>query len=309
MEVKQIAVLLLSFGGPDSPEAITPFLKNIIKGRTPSEEVVEIMKERYCRIGWKSPITEITRMQAEALQKQLNKKTGPSLKVYIGMRHWHPFIRDTLSEITEAGFKKIIAICMTPQRSNFSADGYKKDLYDSLGVLKEKPEVTFVPEWHLNRSFHKAVAEKIVSAMVSFQGDANKTSVIFSAHSLPLKFISKDDPYRDHIQETIMGVLSYTGPLDWKLGYQSRGFIPGDWLEPSVDSVLENLPAEGYKNVLIVPIVFVSDHIETLYDIDIQYREKAESLGLVFNRSKSLNDSPKFIDSLAEIVMKEIGNE
>ncbi len=306
MGVTKIAVLLLSFGGPDSSEAIIPFLKNIIKGRSPTKQVVETMKERYCRIGWKSPITEITLMQAEALERELKNKTKGPLKVYVGMRHWHPFIKDALSEIADEGCKKVIAICMTPQSSNFSTNGYKKDLFDSLQCLKGKTEVTFVPEWYLNPSFQEAVAEKIDLAMAPFKGEGNKTAVIFSAHSLPLRFIGKDDPYVDQIQETIREVLSCTGPLDWRLGYQSRGFIPGDWLEPSVDSILEKLPGEGYKNVLIVPIVFVSDHIETLYDIDILYREKAESLGLVFNRTESLNDSPKFINALAEIVMGEI---
>jgi ferrochelatase len=306
---KDIAVLLLSFGGVDSPDAILPFLKNIIKGRAPSQEVVDTMRERYNRIGGKSPITDITRMQAHALQSKLKNITKESLKVYVGMRHWHPFIKDTLLEIEKAGCKKIIAICMTPQRSKFSAGGYKNDLLEGIKGLQKKPEVVFVPEWHLNCCFHEAVAEKINSAMASFKNKGNKTAVIFSAHSLPLKFLDKDDPYVKQIQETIREVLTFTGPLDWRLGYQSRGFIPGDWLEPTVESIIENLPEEGYKNVLIVPIVFVSDHIETLYDIDILYREQAESLDLNFNRSESLNASPKFIDALAEIVIGEISNE
>ncbi len=306
---KDIAVLLLSFGGADSSDAILPFLKNILKGRAPSQDVVDTMRERYRRIGWRSPITDITRMQAHALESQLKNKTKEFFKVYIGMRHWHPLIKDTLLEIEKAGCKKIIAICMTPQRSNFSAGGYKNDLFEGLKGLQKKPEVVFVPEWHLNRSFHEAVAEKIDSAMASFKDKGNKTAVIFSAHSLPLKFLGKDDPYVEQIQETIREVLTYTGPLDWRLGYQSRGFIPGDWLEPTVDSIIESLPEEGYKNVLIVPIVFVSDHIETLYDIDILYRGKVESLCLNFKRSESLNTSPKFIDALAEIVMKEINDE
>lgn len=304
--MNETAVLLLAFGGPDSLEAISPFLKNVMRGRTPSPEMIKTIEERYRKIGGKSPITEITRKQAGALQKQLEKKSEASLSVHIGMRHWHPFIKETLSEIADAGCKKIIAVCMTPQRSNYSANGYEKDVLNGLEGLKEKPDIRFVSEWHMNQRFQEAVAEKINEAIIPFKENGQKTAVIFSAHSLPLKVMDNDDPYVNQINETIKGVLSVTGELDWKLGYQSKGLAPGEWLEPTVESVLKNLPGEGYKNVLIVPIVFVSDHVETLYDIDIVYRQQAESLGLNFNRSKSLNDSPKFIDALSEVVMEAI---
>ena len=307
--MKNTAVLLLAFGGADSIEAVPSFLKKVMKGRVPSPEALKIIKERYGEIGGKSPITEITRKQAEALQKLLERKSKVSIKVYFGMRNWHPFIKDTLSEIAETGCKKIIALCMTPQRSNYSVSGYGKDIFDSIESLKEKPEVLFVPEWHRNKNFQETVAEKIIEAMIPLKENGGKTAVIFSAHSLPYKVMDKDDPYVNQINETIKGVLSITGELDWKLAYQSRGLAPGEWLEPTVDSVLDGLPEQGYKNVVLVPIVFVSDHIETLYDIDIMYRKQAESLGLNFSRSKSLNDSPKFIEALSEIVMEAINHK
>ena len=304
--MKNTAILLLAFGGPDSAEAISPFLKNVMSGRTPSPEMIKTIKERYCKIGGKSPITEITRKQADALQKQLEKKSDAHLSVHIGMRHWHPFIKETLSEITDTGCKKIIAICMTPQRSNYSANWYEKDVFNGLEGLKEKPDVRFVSEWHMNQRFQEAVAKKINEAIIPFKENRQKTAVIFSAHSLPLKVMDNNDPYVSQLNETIKGILYVTGELDWKLGYQSKGLAPGEWLEPTVESILENLPGEGYKNVLIVPIVFVSDHVETLYDIDIVYRQQAEFLGLNFNRSKSLNDSPEFIEALSEVVMEAI---
>tara|TARA_B100000315_G_scaffold23860_2_gene20643 strand:- start:8290 stop:9219 length:930 start_codon:yes stop_codon:yes gene_type:complete len=306
--MKDTAILLLAFGGPDTPEAILPFLKNVMSGRAPSPGMMNSIKKRYCEIGGKSPITEITRKQAQALQKQLEKKSEDTFGVYTGMRHWHPFIKETLSEITDAGCKKIIAICMTPQRSNYSANAYEKDVSNGLDGLKEKPDLRFVSQWHMNRRFHEAVAEKISEAMIPFKENGQKTAVIFSAHSLPLKVMDNDDPYVNQINETIKGVSSVTGELDWKLGYQSKGLAPGEWLEPTVDTIIENLPTEGYKNVLIVPIVFVSDHVETLYDIDIVYRQKTESLGLNFQRTKSLNDSPKFIEALSEIVVETLNH-
>ena len=304
--MKDTAILLLAFGGPNTPEDISPFLKNVMRGRVPSPGMIKTITERYSEIGGKSPITEITRLQAQALQKQLEKKSESISGVYIGMRNWHPFIKETLSEIADTGCKKIIAICMTPQRSNYSANGYEKDVSDGLDALKVNPDLRFVPEWHMNHLFHEAVAEKITEAMILFKENGQKTAVIFSAHSLPLKVINNNDPYVNQINETIKGILSVTGELDWKLGYQSKGLAPGEWLEPTVDSIIESLPREGYKNVLIVPVVFVSDHVETLYDIDIVYRCQAESLGLNFQRTKSLNDSSKFIEALSEIVMQVI---
>ena len=306
--MKNTTILLLAFGGADSIEAIPTFLKNVMSGRAPSPGMIKTVKERYCKIGGKSPITEITRLQAQALQKKLEKKSEAPLNVQIGMRHWHPFIKETLSEILDTGCKKIIAICMTPQRSNYSANGYKKDVSDGLEGLKEKPNLRFVHEWHMNHLFHEAVTERITEAMIPFKENGQKTAVIFSAHSLPLKVMNNNDPYVNQINETIKGVLSVTGELDWKLGYQSKGLAPGEWLEPTVDSIIESLPGEGYKNVLIVPVVFVSDHVETLYDIDIVYRCQAESLGLNFQRTKSLNDSSKFIEALSEIVMEAISH-
>lgn len=307
--MNEIAILLLAFGGADSIESIPSFLKNVMKGRDPSPEMIKTIQERYSKIGGESPLADLTRLQAAALEVQLKKKTETEIEVFVGMRYWRPFIKDAISEINQSGHKKIIAICMTPQKSNYSAVGYKKDLDESLNGLDKKPEVIFIPGWHDNKLFQEAVAEKINEAMTPFKESGQKTAVIFSAHSLPLNFMGKDDPYVNQVNESINGILSFTGELDWKLAYQSKGYTPGEWLEPSVESVIEDLPNEGHKNVLIVPLVFVSDHVETLYDIDIQYRNKAESLGLNFSRTESLNDSPKFIEALTEVVMQAISHE
>jgi ferrochelatase len=302
MPANRKAVLLMAFGGVESLEDVEPFLKNIIKGREPTLKMVEEIKERYRLIGGKSPLREITFRQAGALQESLRKRGQRVYSVYTGMRYWHPYIKDTLTEIHKAGITSIIAIVMAPHRSNYSALAYQTDLKAALEGLTPEPEVEFISEWYKNRHFQEAVAENIVKGLTFFH-NREKTVVIFSAHSLPIKFMDPKDPYVRQIEETINEIITITGPLKWKLGYQSKGMIPGEWLGPDVDSIMGRLTEEGIENVLLVPVGFVSDHVETLYDIDIVYRKKAESIGLKFNRTPSLNDSPKLIDALTDIVL------
>jgi len=293
------AVLLLAFGGPESLDDVGPFLQNISGRRLSSEQTEEIV-ERYKLIGGKSPLREITERQAGALQKKLDDQKKP-YEVFIGMRYWHPYIKETLDEITGKGITDIKAIIMAPQKSEFSENGYQKALDTAIKELELDCNIKLVSEWYSNKNFVHGMAERIKKGISSFE-DEDTTLVLFTAHSLPLKFISPADRYVTQIQKTIEAILEITGELNWKMGFQSKGMIPGDWLEPTVDSILKSLTWEGYKGVLFVPICFVSDHVETLYDIDIVYRDKVESQGLQFSRAESLNDSPELIEALADLV-------
>ena len=331
-----IAILLLAFGCPDSIESIEPFITNVMGGRKPSPNQLQKIKERYLMIGGHSPLLDITRRQAEALEKKLNSTSsfsppykggdrgGRYFKVFVGMRYWHPFIKDTLNEIKNSGAERIVAVVMAPHYSKISTDGYIKAVNEAMAELTplfpplEKGgeggfDISFINNWHTHPLFLEAVAEKINKGFSYFK-DINKKEiqVIFSAHSLPIPPLEKggeggfrDDPYAKQLNETIEGIIRHTGDIIWHLGFQSKGMSAGEWLEPTVDSILERLSKDGKKYVLIVPVGFVSDHIETLYDIDIFYKETAKSLGLIFHRTESLNDSPKFIDALIDIVKKQ----
>lgn len=296
------AVLLLAFGGVESLADVEPFLQNITKGRELTSEMVETVKQRYRLIGGKSPLREITLRQAQALQASLEKRKKGAYRVYTGMRYWHPYIQDTLYEIHEAGINKITAIIMTPQQSGYTTEAYQTALKAASNKLTPKPDIRLVCDLHNNRHFLEAVAEKIIAGLASFV-NKEKTLVVFSAHSIPLRSMGSKDPYVKQLTETIDGILTITGGFNWKLGYQSKGMMPGVWLEPSVDSIIDGLPEAGLENVLLVPVGFVADHVETLYDIDIVYRKKAESLGLNFNRTLSLNDTPKLINALADVAL------
>ncbi len=292
----------MTFGGVESLEDVASFLENVTGGLKLPQRVVEEVKERYRLIGGRSPLREITLRQAQSLQIRLDKIRKGTYRVYIGMRHWHPYIKDTLYEIQNAGIGDVIAVIMAPQSSGYIARGYQTDLDSAAKGLKSGITIELIVDWHLNRMYLEAIAEKIFDGLASFE-HRGKTAVIFSAHSLPLGFLEPSDQYVRQIEETINGLTAITGPLKWSLGYQSKGKRAGDWLEPDIGSIIEGLPKQGFKNVLIVPIGFVADHVETLYDIDIEYRRKAQSIGLRFRRTASLNDTPKFIEALSDIVL------
>ena len=295
------AVLLLAFGGPEDLDSIEPFLRNVLVGRPITPELVERVKKRYALIGGKSPLPEITRSQARLLEERLNL----SYKVYVGMRYWHPFIKDTVKKIKDDGIKRIIALPMAAQNSKASTGGY----IDALNNALEEHaglDVKGIGAWNKNRFYSQAVAETVMAALDEFPGERRRhVQVIFSAHSLPKRTV-EGDPYEAQLRESIEDVLKVVGPLNWHLAYQSKGQAPVEWLGPEVETVMEGLAGEGKMDVLIVPIGFVCDHVETLYDIDIVFKKKADELGINFRRARSLNVSPTFIDALADIVMKNL---
>ena len=302
---EKTGVLLLAFGGPDSLDSVKPFLESVLAGRPVSDEQVQRAKDRYKLIGGKSPLLDITDRQAKALESELSNNYQ-DLNVYVGMRHWHPYIKDTIDELAKAGIKKVVAVSMAPQNSKASTGGYVKSVEAAKEVVAEAPEITFVDDWHNNPLFLELLANKVEQGLSQFPTDRRENvHVIFSAHSLPEK-LAENDPYVYQLKETISGVLSLTGPLNYTLAYQSRGGGPSEWLEPDVDKVLEELSEKGVKDVLLVPFGFVSDHVETLYDIDIVYKKKAQSLGLKFIRTSSFNDSVDFIEVLAKIVSEKL---
>ena len=275
-------------------------------------------------IGGRSPLLDITQRQAEALERDLNRgkgqgTRGEDFRVFVGMRYWHPFIKDTLKEIVSLKAERIVVLVMAPHYSTLSTGNYIKAVNDAITELlpisppyirgsERGLNISFINNWHTHPLFLEAITEKIKKGVSNFsslisspprgEGQGEGVQVIFSAHSLP----EKDDTYVKQLNETIDGVIKLTGDIPWHLGFQSKGMSPGEWLEPAVDSILERLSKEGKKYILIVPIGFVSDHIETLYDINIVYKKMAESLGMIFYRTESLNDSPKFIESLSDIV-------
>ncbi len=294
------ALLLLAFGGPRSLEEVE-FLLTCLFGRKPSPELLERVKERYRLIGGCSPLPAITERQAKALEEKLNSR-GYSFKSYVGMRYSQPLVEETLKEILQDGVKEVVAIPMAPFRSRFSTGAYKEELNRANKISGEKLKITFIEGWHSHPLFVQVVAERVVEGLKQFTPEeSRRVHLIFTAHSLSESIVG-NDPYVDDMKESVNEVLKRIGPLPWHMAFQSKGGGPGRWIAPEVESVLVELNKIGIKEVLIIPIGFVSDHIEVLYDIDILYKEKAESLGMILKRIQSLNFSERFIEALASIV-------
>jgi ferrochelatase len=357
-----IGVVLLNLGGPDSIQAVRPFLYNLFSDRQIIKLGLSFMqrplawlistirsiktKKMYSLIGNKSPILDITMAQAKALEEALNlssiksphppftkvgntgekitppfskgglggiTNSSPSFKVYVGMRYWYPLIEEVIPEIYNAGINKLIVISLYPQYSVATSGS-------SFSKLKEvvadySIEIFCISSWYNHPLYIEALVDVIKKGMESFTpslalhprgggvggGDIH---VLFSAHSLPQKIIDEGDPYVYQIMGTIEEIIKRIS-IKWHLSYQSKSG-PVKWLEPSTDEKLKELAGEGVKNVLVVPISFVSDHIETLYEIDILYKNLAEKLGIKLKRVESLNTHPVFIGALKDMVQKNV---
>ena len=325
-----IGVLLLNLGGPDSLESVRPFLFNLFSDRDIIKLPVPSFLQRglawtiaalrskkvigyYRMIGGSSPILDITRVQAEALERFLNSELQTlnselKYRVYFGMRYSQPFIKDVVKKIIDDAIKKVIVLPLFPHYSQATTGSSFKEVRRALkvfGVEGSVFKVTYIERWYDHPKYLTALSEKIEEGLDKFD-NPEKVKVIFSAHSLPKSFIDKGDPYLRHLNETISDVVTRIRPISWHLSFQSRSG-PVKWLEPSTDVIINKLAEEGCKKILIVPISFVSDHLETLYEIDILYRKMAEEMGVVLKRAESLNASPKFIDALGEIVLTNLG--
>lgn len=299
------ALLLLAFGGPRSLGEVEFFLTRLFKGRKPSPEQLEKVKERYRLIGGFSPLLKITQAQAKALKEKLNEK-GYSFKSYVGMLYGYPLIEETLEEILQDGFHEVIAIPMATFRSRMSTGAYIEEVNRVHRTLGGGMGISFVEGWHLHPLFLKAFQEKVREGLMEFAlEERNKVHLIFTAHSLP-KTLVEGDRYVNDFQTAVKGVLEGIERLKWHIAFQSKGVGSEEWMGPDVESVLSELSEDKVREVLIVPMGFVSDHIEILYDIDILYQKKAESLGMRLKRSPSLNSSERFIEALASTVEQHI---
>ncbi len=296
----------MAFGGPNSLDEVGPFLQNLLGRGVPAQRLREV-KDRYRLIGGGSPLLENTLRQARHLENALNVQE-PKFKVYVGMRHWHPFIAEALGEILKQGIHRIIALSLVPYQSKMSTEPYVLALRRAMAASKGKLEISGVKGWHTHPLFLQALAEKLQEVLIQFPIEVrHRVHVIFSAHSLPKSAIA-GDPYVEQIEATIRGIMGITGPLPWRLAFQSGGANRGEWLEPEVNTVLRDLVEEGHREVLVAPVGFVADNIETLYDIDILYKQQAESMGMSFRRSPCLNDSDRFIEALSHIVRENLGD-
>ena len=290
------AVLLLAFGGPQSMDEVEPFLRALMEGRQVPDRQIEAVKERYRLIGGGSPLKSITAMQAKGLEAALNQ-AGPLYRVFAGMRYTEPSIEHAVEQIVSLGIHEVIALPLSPYYNSASTGKYLQRLEQSVAGTDLRVKV--IKSYNTNPLFIKAVEQTIpVTGM-----DSDSTFTIFSAHSLPVATAAADR-YVDQLEQTLKLIMDDISLPAYVLAFQSRGMTGGDWLGPDVKDIMDRCAKDNKKNIIVVPYGFVSDHVETLYDIDIVYKQYADSLGLNFIRARSLNTSELFIQALKDVVEK-----
>ncbi len=302
---EKIGVLLMAYGSPASINEVEAYLTHIQGGKIPSPGQIEDLKRRYQRIGGKSPLLDITQKQADSLQERLNHGRE-NYQVYVGMKHALPFISDAVQKMSEEGIAKGVAIALAPHFSKMSIGGYIKVAEEAQQKLEGKIKLTFVKSWNKHPVFIQAVVEKITNALQNFNASSPEITVIFTAHSLPERILESNDPYPQELQESCQLMASILELKEWYLAYQSASATGEKWLGPEVKDLIQKLHQKGAKNILIVPIGFVSDHLEVLYDIDVVCKKLAESLGLKLHRTESLNASPLLIETLCSLVEEKL---
>jgi ferrochelatase len=310
------ALVLLNMGGPDALDSIEPFLFNLFADRDlihlPLGEVLQKpfarlishfrarrVRENYRAIGGKSPLLHWTMQQARAVAEEL----GPSFRPYVAMRYWHPRAEETLRRMAADGVERAVVLSMYPHYTGATTGSSLKDFRRAAEKVFPALKYSVIEQWYDWPGYLDALAGCVREGLARFSPDvSDKAQILFSAHALPLKFIDRGDPYLEHVLATVKGTMQRVGQRDWHLGFQSRSG-PVKWMEPDTVEVLDRLAAEGHEAVLMVPISFVSDHIETLHEIDIEYREHARQGGIRhFERSPSLNDHCAFIRGMAALV-------
>lgn len=296
--MNDVGVLVMAYGGPNTLEEVEPYLLDVRGYRETPPRVIEVVRARYERIGGRSPILEHTRAQARALEGAL-QALGASFVVEVGMRHWHPFIKDALESLEARGTTRVVGLVMAPHYSQLSIGKY----FEQVRAAGSTVTVVPIVEWHLAPGYVRALVDRVRRALLRFpEAIRDHVAVVFTAHSLPARIRDLDDPYPDQLAATVRAVSESLGAQPYRFAYQSAGKTAEPWLGPDVGEVVEWLAASGVRDVLVAPIGFVSEHLEILYDIDVELREHAATLGVRLERIEMLGQHHEMIAELATLV-------
>lgn len=295
-------MLLLSYGGPRSESEVEPFLRHVTGGRPLSPEMVAEFQARYGRIGGRSPLPEIVDELVVALENRL--RSAGRYRVTVGNLHSSPSLADAIAELQARHVSRVVAIALVPQYSAATVGRYLGELDSALEAAGRPFPVAAVRRWTSHLALVEAFAERLQTALAALDpAERAASEVVFTAHSVPIMAVSGEDPFEAELHTTADGVARRAGIAKWRLAYQSVGRAGGEWFGPSVADALVALAAEGKRAVVVVPIHFLSDNAEILYDLDIELRSKAEELGLRFERAESLNTSPRLVEALADLAL------
>jgi ferrochelatase len=308
MANRKVGVLVMSYGTPESMDQVEAYYTHIRRGNPPSPEQLKDLVDRYEAIGGCFPLRSNTNDQLQKLENTLNESASDvEFVCYHGLKHESPFIEDGVKQIVEDGLQEAVGIVLAPHFSTMSVGSYikrAKEAAEALGL----EQISFVSSYHLHPKLIQALTERVASTLGEFKGvERDEVRVIFSAHSLPERILEMKDPYPDQLNETAKAIANQLGITNWQFAWQSAGQTNTPWLGPDILDVLETIgKEEQVKNVMICPIGFVSDHLEILYDIDIECQKQAKSLGMTLKRTASLNTDPLYMETLADEVMKQL---
>ncbi|GIP31349.1 ferrochelatase [Paenibacillus sp. J2TS4] len=308
MSKRKVGVLVMSYGTPESMDQIEAYYTHIRRGHPPTAEQLNELKQRYeAIVGGFFPLRKNTDRQVAALQETLNRnQTDIEFVCYQGLKHASPFIEDGVEQMVKDGLTEAVGVVLAPHYSTMSVGTYNKRAQqkaEELGL-----SIRFVNSYHLHPKLLEALSSRVENTLQKF-GDAEKDEVrvIFTAHSLPAKILELNDPYVDQLMETSRAIADRLGLTNWQFGWQSAGQTAMPWLGPDILETLETIhKEENVKNVLLCPIGFVSDHLEVLYDIDIECRQTADKLGIHLERTESLNTDPLYMETLSDVVTAEL---
>ncbi|WP_297989673.1 ferrochelatase [Anoxybacillus sp.] len=311
MKKKVVGLLVMAYGTPYKEEDLERYYTHIRRGRKPSEEMLAELRERYEAIGGISPLAAITKEQAEKLAEHLNgMQDDIEFRMYLGLKHIEPFVEDAVRQMHEDGIEQAVSIVLAPHFSTFSVKSYNGRAKDEAARLGG-PKLTCIESWYNEPKFIQYWAERVKETYAQMsEREREKAVLIVSAHSLPEKIIAMGDPYQKQLQETADLIAREAGVSQYVIGWQSAGNTPEPWIGPDVQDLTRQLYEEKrYEAFVYVPAGFVSDHLEVLYDNDIECKQVTDELGVSYYRPPMPNVHPQFIDALATVVLNHLRKE
>lgn len=298
-----IGVLIMAYGGPNNLEEIPGYLADIRNGRVTTPAVLEEITNNYSQIGGKSPLLEYSTAQVEAIKSHLDPD---KFKVYLGMRHWSPWIEDTIREMLDDGITHAVSMVLAPHFSKLSVAKYQGKIESGLEMHHGEIEFANIDSYHDVPGLIKPLADRVREGINRWpETERDDVHVVFSAHSLPVRIIKMGDPYDSQLRETAQLIANEAGLRDdqWSWSYQSAGRSPEPWLGPQLEEFIPELAEKGIKNIVSVAVGFVSDHVEILFDIDIEAQKAAQACGVRLERPSALNTDPVFMKQLADLIV------
>jgi ferrochelatase len=296
----RLGVLVMAYGTPEGLDAVEAYYTDIRRGRPPPPLLLAELVGRYEAIGGRSPLYDITLAQARGIEA----RTG--VRTWVGQKHAAPLIADAVGALAAEGVQRAVGIVLAPHYSTLSIGDYERRVRAGAGAAGWTGKLEVIPSWHLDPGYLDWLAARVAEALASLPGEARGATVIFSAHSLPRRILESGDPYPGQLAATAEAVADRARLGRWRIGWQSAGRTEEPWLGPDILEVIRELAAEGASGVVVCPCGFVADHLEVLYDVDIEARAVASDLGLTLVRTRSPNDDPEFLDALGSIVARAL---